>query len=106
MYFAIVKQGRGNGFVNAEPIQQPYLERVAQACGLPYLCFGKAMDDGYFGNFGYGNALLSRFPITQSSHVIMKPHARHQVQSHLHTRAVCGLVKSSMKNTCFCVWFL
>jgi hypothetical protein len=59
----------------------PYLERVARACGFEHMCFGKAMDDGYFGAFGYGNALLSRFPLTAQAHHVMKPHPRHQVRA-------------------------
>ena len=72
-YFERVKAGKGNGFElstvpweenaeeNASPL--PYLNELARALGMPYISFGKATSDGYFGRFDYGNAIL-RFPIT------------------------------------------
>ncbi len=39
----------------------PYLYELAKTLGMPYVSFGCATEDGYFGTFGYGNALLSRF---------------------------------------------
>jgi len=79
-YFARVKKGEGNGF-DPSPYMAPpsgeapeaYLDRLARACGLPHVSFGEAMGDGYFGTFGYGNAVLSRFPVVAEEHHVVAP---------------------------------
>jgi len=62
-YFDLVKSGKGNGYTKpAEDSEaKPYLEELAARLGMPHISFGCATNDGYFGSFGYGNALLSRF---------------------------------------------
>jgi hypothetical protein len=62
-YFDIVKSGKGNGYTKpAEDSEgKPYLEELATRLGMPHISFGCATNDGYFGSFGYGNALLSRY---------------------------------------------
>mmetsp|Transcript_31307 Transcript_31307/g.61139 ORF Transcript_31307/g.61139 Transcript_31307/m.61139 type:complete len:404 (-) Transcript_31307:145-1356(-) len=87
-YFALVKSGKGNGFdassymspPSPTPAPEAYLDRLAAACGLPHVSFGKAMSDGYFGTFGYGNAVLSRFPIADEEHHVIKPSDLHRKQ--------------------------
>jgi len=82
-YFARVKSGKGDGFdpsgymsaQDGQDAPEPYLQRLADACGLPHVSFGQAMSDGYFGSFGYGNAVLSRFPITAEQHLVITPSA-------------------------------
>lgn len=73
-YFQLVKAGGGNGYV---PGEQPtskdsYLERLSKATGLPHFTFGEAVADGYFGRFGYGNAILSKFELWDCTHTVLK----------------------------------
>eukprot|EP00282_Hemiselmis_andersenii_P011464 CAMPEP_0114137418 /NCGR_PEP_ID=MMETSP0043_2-20121206/15765_1 /TAXON_ID=464988 /ORGANISM="Hemiselmis andersenii, Strain CCMP644" /LENGTH=404 /DNA_ID=CAMNT_0001231293 /DNA_START=341 /DNA_END=1555 /DNA_ORIENTATION=+ len=79
-YFDRVKSGKGNGFDPSSYMAPPageapkaYLHRLAEACGLPHVSFGEAMKDGYFGTFGYGNAVLSRFPVVSEEHHVIAP---------------------------------
>lgn len=63
-YFELVKAGKGNGFAGDYMKKEgglPYLEELAFALGMPYISFGCATKDGYFGAFNYGNALLSKY---------------------------------------------
>mmetsp|Transcript_38626 Transcript_38626/g.95057 ORF Transcript_38626/g.95057 Transcript_38626/m.95057 type:complete len:413 (-) Transcript_38626:349-1587(-) len=80
-YFQLVKEGKGNGFeCEVGEGRKPYLDRLAEALGLPHVAFGKAIDDGYFGKFGYGNAVLSRFPIAREQHFHIKAHPQYKSQ--------------------------
>jgi endonuclease/exonuclease/phosphatase family metal-dependent hydrolase len=90
-YFDRVKAGKGNGFVAdyLEENDRPYLQELADALGLPYISFGKATDDGYFGYFGYGNAILSRYPIVAEEHHVVKPHERHQAGRRIEAEDRC-----------------
>mmetsp|Transcript_2988 Transcript_2988/g.6993 ORF Transcript_2988/g.6993 Transcript_2988/m.6993 type:complete len:412 (-) Transcript_2988:209-1444(-) len=91
-YFEQVKSGKGNGFSGAymeAGEQKSYLTALAEALGLPHVSFGKAVDDGYFGAFGYGNAVISRFPVVEESHTVVKPHARHQAGRRIEAEDRC-----------------
>merc|ERR1711904_17975 len=72
-YFDTVKRGKGNGYTPPETPteQQSYLAQLALATGLNHYAFGQAVDDGYFGRYGYGNAVLSRYPIEQVNCSVM-----------------------------------
>eukprot|EP00656_Telonema_subtile_P018912 TRINITY_DN20272_c0_g1_i1.p1 TRINITY_DN20272_c0_g1~~TRINITY_DN20272_c0_g1_i1.p1 ORF type:complete len:343 (+),score=82.44 TRINITY_DN20272_c0_g1_i1:111-1139(+) len=72
-YFDTVKAGKGNGYT-AEPLndKESYLQRLADATGLRSFVFGQAVEDGYFGLFGYGNAILSKFDLSDSTHTVLK----------------------------------
>merc|ERR1719163_508855 len=90
-YFDRVKAGKGNGFVpdylGDDDI--PYLQELADSLGLPFISFGKATDDGYFGTFGYGNAILSRYPIVAEEHHVVKPDERHQAGRRIEAEDRC-----------------
>lgn len=90
-YFDRVRAGKGNGFVPdyLREDDVPYLQELANALGLPFISFGKATDDGYFGTFGYGNAILSRFPIVREEHHVVKPAARHQAGRRIEAEDRC-----------------
>ena len=64
-YFQRVKEGKGNGFeleaADVEAGELPYLDELSAKLGMPHISFGCATTDGYFGAFGYGNALLSKY---------------------------------------------
>jgi endonuclease/exonuclease/phosphatase family metal-dependent hydrolase len=90
-YFDRVKAGKGNGFV-PDYLQEgdvPYLQELADSLGLPFVSFGKATDDGYFGTFGYGNAILSRYPIVAEEHHVVQPHERHQAGRRIEAEDRC-----------------
>jgi len=90
-YFDTVKSGKGNGFA-ADYLGKddvPYLQELADALGLPFVSFGKATEDGYFGAFDYGNAILSRFPIVAEEHHVVKPAARHQAGRRIEAEDRC-----------------
>jgi endonuclease/exonuclease/phosphatase family metal-dependent hydrolase len=90
-YFDRVKSGKGNGF-EPDYLKQddlPYLQELGDALGLPHISFGKATDDGYFGAFGYGNAIISRYPIVAEQHHIVKPDARHQAGRRIEAEDRC-----------------
>lgn len=91
-YFARVKAGKGNGF-SAEYVgaggEAAYLSALASALGLPHVSFGQAVADGYFGAFGYGNAILSRFPVVGESHTVVKPAGRHQAGRRIEAEDRC-----------------
>lgn len=111
-YFDRVKAGKGNGFVAdyLEDGDLPYLQELADALGLPFISFGKATDDGYFGSFGYGNAIMSRFPIVDEEHHVVKPHARHQAGRRIEAEDRCisivTLQISPTSQQTFCVTHL
>jgi len=73
-YFNLVKKGNGNGFVPATPptVKDSYLHRLAQASGLVFYTFGEAIHNGYFGSFGFGNAILSKLPLSGCTHTVLK----------------------------------
>jgi hypothetical protein len=81
-YFDRVKSGKGNGFEASNPPcgARPYLDELAAALGMPHVSFGCATADGYFGRFGYGNAILSRRPIVREEHLVVRPAAKHQAR--------------------------
>ena len=66
---------------NTEADRTPYLDRLAEALGMPHMSFGQATEDGYFGAFGYGNAVLSRYRIVSEEHTLVKADAKHQVRA-------------------------
>lgn len=68
-YLQTVRSGKGNGWQPAEPVsdQESYLRRLAEETGLVHYEFGQAVEDGYFGRFGYGNAVLSRYPLKNAA---------------------------------------
>jgi len=72
-YLTRVRKGEGNGFVDSEPTpdEETYLHRLATETGLLHYVFGQAVSDGYFGQYGYGNAILSRFELTDAKHTVM-----------------------------------
>jgi hypothetical protein len=96
-YFDLVKSGKGNGFEASTPSwgngsrrpadsshhgdadARPYLDELAAALGMTHVSFGRATEDGYFGRFGYGNAVLSRRPIAREEHLVVRPATKHQV---------------------------
>jgi endonuclease/exonuclease/phosphatase family metal-dependent hydrolase len=90
-YFDRVKAGNGSGFVpdTLGKDDVPYLQELAHALGLPFVTFGKATEDGYFGAFDYGNAILSRFPIVTEQHHIIKPAAHHQAGRRIEAEDRC-----------------
>ena len=90
-YFDRVKAGKGNGFVAdyRKDDDVPYLQELADSLGLPFISFGKATDDGYFGTFDYGNAILSRYPIVAEEHHVVKPHERHQAGRRIEAEDRC-----------------
>jgi len=73
-YLDLVKQGRGKGYTPATPpeVTASYLHCLAQATGLVFYSFGEAIQDGYFGQFGFGNAILSRLPLSGCTHTVLK----------------------------------
>jgi endonuclease/exonuclease/phosphatase family metal-dependent hydrolase len=90
-YFDRVKAGKGNGF-QADYLAEdsvPYLQELAESLGLPHISFGKATEDGYFGAFGYGNAIISRFPIVAEEHHVVKPDPRHQAGRRIEAEDRC-----------------
>eukprot|EP00286_Rhodomonas_abbreviata_P026964 CAMPEP_0181298152 /NCGR_PEP_ID=MMETSP1101-20121128/5630_1 /TAXON_ID=46948 /ORGANISM="Rhodomonas abbreviata, Strain Caron Lab Isolate" /LENGTH=419 /DNA_ID=CAMNT_0023403155 /DNA_START=151 /DNA_END=1410 /DNA_ORIENTATION=- len=112
-YFERVKAGKGNGFKGEylkDSSEKSYLEALAEALGLPHVSFGKAVDDGYFGEFGYGNAIISRFPVVAESHTVVKPDARHQAGRRIEAEDRCFSVvtlQSGPESThTFCVTHL
>lgn len=72
-YLELVRTGNGNGYI-APSVAEPdsYLARLSEATGLVHYIFGQAVSDGYFGRFGYGNAILSRFELRDSRHIVLK----------------------------------
>jgi endonuclease/exonuclease/phosphatase family metal-dependent hydrolase len=111
-YFDRVKAGKGNGFVPdyLREDDVPYLQELADELGLPFISFGKATDDGYFGMFGYGNAILSRFPIVREEHHVVKPAAHHQVGRRIEAEDRCisivTLQTTPLTQQSFCVTHL
>eukprot|EP00281_Chroomonas_sp_CCMP1168_P024224 CAMPEP_0206237118 /NCGR_PEP_ID=MMETSP0047_2-20121206/14090_1 /ASSEMBLY_ACC=CAM_ASM_000192 /TAXON_ID=195065 /ORGANISM="Chroomonas mesostigmatica_cf, Strain CCMP1168" /LENGTH=386 /DNA_ID=CAMNT_0053661523 /DNA_START=157 /DNA_END=1317 /DNA_ORIENTATION=- len=91
-YFDRVKSGKGNGF-KGDYMQEedglPYLEELAERLGMSYVSFGCATTDGYFGEFNYGNALLSKYPIVKESHHRVVPDARHQAGRRIEAEDRC-----------------
>ena len=97
-YFDRVKAGKGNGFVaSSTPWVEddrtggplPYLNELSRALGMPYISFGQATSDGYFGRFGYGNAVLTRFPIAHEEHLVVRPDAKHQAGRRIEAEDRC-----------------
>lgn len=90
-YFDIVKSGKGNGYTKpAEDSEgKPYLEELATRLGMPHISFGCATNDGYFGSFGYGNALLSRYPIASEEHHVLIPAEHHQANRRIEAEQRC-----------------
>eukprot|EP00960_Hanusia_phi_P037656 753049-Hanusia_phi.AAC.2 len=105
-YFELVKSGKGNGFVaKTKDEKLPYLEALARALNLPFISFGQATDDGYFGKFGYGNAIVSKFPIVDESHFVVKPHPRHQAGRRIEAEDRCfSAVKVELEQNMFCTF--
>lgn len=73
-YLQLVRSGQGNGFVDpqAPTDQQSYLQRLADETGLSHYVFGQAVEDGYFGHYGYGNAILSRYRLADATHTVLR----------------------------------
>jgi len=73
-YLQLVRSGQGNGYVDPNPPtdQQSYLQRLADATGLKYFVFGRAVEDGYFGQYGFGNAILSRYELSEVTHTVLR----------------------------------
>jgi len=73
-YLQLVKAGQGNGFVDPDlpTPDESYLHKLSLATGLHYYTFGQATADGYFGSFGFGNAILSRFKLEEVQHTVLK----------------------------------
>merc|ERR1712195_453393 len=73
-YLKLVRSGQGNGYVDANPPtdQQSYLQRLADATGLKHFVFGRAVEDGYFGQYGLGNAILSRYELSEVTHTVLR----------------------------------
>jgi endonuclease/exonuclease/phosphatase family metal-dependent hydrolase len=95
-YFDRVKAGKGNGFETSTPSwgdsdgdARPYLDELAAALGMPHISFGCATSDGYFGRFGYGNAVLSRRPIAREEHLVVRPAAKHQAGRRIEAEDRC-----------------
>lgn len=111
-YFDRVKAGKGNGFVPDYLTDDsvPYLQELADSLGLPFISFGKATDDGYFGAFGYGNAIMSRFPIVSEEHHVVVPDARHQAGRRIEAEDRCISIVTLQTTPCsqktFCVTHL
>jgi len=72
-YTELVRSGQGKGYT-AEPVPEEgsYLHRLSVATGLTHYYFGEAVSDGYFGEFGYGNAILSRYELHHTKHTLLK----------------------------------
>jgi len=107
-YLDKVRNAQGRGYKCGQPVgQESYLLALADATGLPYVSFGKATEDGYFGQFGYGNAILSRFPIVSETHAVFEPEAHHQLNRRMEAeqRSITIVkLKTSQYNThTFCV---
>jgi endonuclease/exonuclease/phosphatase family metal-dependent hydrolase len=73
-YLAQVRAGKGNGFApcNRVSLEESYLHRLAIATGLEHYVFGEAVSDGYFGQYGYGNAILSKSPLSDPQHLVIQ----------------------------------
>eukprot|EP00658_Telonema_sp_P-2_P078920 TRINITY_DN750_c0_g1_i1.p1 TRINITY_DN750_c0_g1~~TRINITY_DN750_c0_g1_i1.p1 ORF type:complete len:367 (-),score=112.68 TRINITY_DN750_c0_g1_i1:158-1258(-) len=73
-YLALVKSGKGNGYTPEATVdlKDSYLQRLADATGLRFYAFGAAIHDGYFGRFGYGNAVLSKVRLVDVAHTVVE----------------------------------
>ena len=96
-YFERVKSGKGNGFeASTTPWAEgdcegplPYLSELARVLGMPHVSFGQATSDGYFGRFGYGNAVLSRAPIAREEHLVVRADPKHQAGRRIEAEDRC-----------------
>eukprot|EP00854_Cymbomonas_tetramitiformis_P018794 gene18794-22451_t len=66
VYWNEVKAKRGRSYIPKDPPPQEadtYLTRLASSAGFEYAVFAEATREGFFGAFGFGNAILSRYPL-------------------------------------------
>lgn len=78
VYMAVVKAGEGAGYEpppSTGSEEDPYLRHLARETGLLHYHFGAAVQDGYFGRYGYGNAILSRTPLQNVSTWVIEARA-------------------------------
>ena len=95
-YWSAVKAGKGAS-VNVDEMQKTAtgssaLHRLANSLGLIHVCFGAALESGYFGhNLPYGNAILSRFPIVSQKVASFDPPDRFQASRRIEAerRVLC-----------------
>lgn len=78
-YWTAVRERRGYGTVPpdgsfpAEEDPEAYLNRLVHATGLSHFTFAAANEMGsFFGKYPFGNAILSRYPLTSKSSVILQ----------------------------------
>ena len=102
-YWSAVKAGNGAS-VNVAELQKSAtgssaLHRLAKSLGLTHVCFGAALESGYFGhNVSYGNAILSRLPIISQSVVSFDPPDRFQASRRIEAeRRVCCMVRLRLR---------
>lgn len=95
-YWSAVKAGNGAS-VNVAELQKSTtgksaLQTLATSLGLTHVCFGTALESGYFGhNLPYGNAILSRFPIISQKLATHDPPDRFQASRRIEAerRVLC-----------------
>lgn len=72
-YWDAVRERRGTGYeppAGSVPAEESasYLARLSEALSMPHVAFGSASTTGFFGNYNFGNAVLSRHALSDVRH--------------------------------------